>query len=275
MILELFARKKIDPERIGVTYCYTPTGETCSVNGSAYFGGASLYKLTEMMGLARMVAAGEYDQEDMINGMTITYIEDRCLTYSDNNVGESILMWYQTQLGGMAGFRRLQREIAGVPEEELPADFYSTLNYSSDFTMGVLKELYALMGDIPKEPEKPAERAAAAPKPAPEAPKPAQESAPSAQPAAPKPNKPAAEQTPAQRPAAPELTPAAPAQPAPMLPEQEPTPARTAVQEDWEELPSERSAPGWLKGTFLFLISLLLCGMTLYAVAADVLGPLF
>lgn len=139
----------------------------------------------------------------------------------------------------------------------------------------LLKELYALMGDIPKEPEKPAERAAAAPKPAPEAPKPAQESAPSAQPAAPKPNKPAAEQTPAQRPAAPELTPAAPAQPAPMLPEQEPTPARTAVQEDWEELPSERSAPGWLKGTFLFLISLLLCGMTLYAVAADVLGPLF
>ena len=150
MILELFARKKIDPERIGVTYCYTPTGETCSVNGSAYFGGASLYKLTEMMGLARMVAAGEYDQEDMINGMTITYIEDRCLTYSDNNVGESILMWYQTQLGGMAGFRRLQREIAGVPEEELPADFYSTLNYSSDFTMGVLKELYAHPGKYPK-----------------------------------------------------------------------------------------------------------------------------
>ena len=35
MILELFARKKINPERIGVTYCYTPTGETCSVNGSA------------------------------------------------------------------------------------------------------------------------------------------------------------------------------------------------------------------------------------------------
>ena len=33
MILELFARKKINPERIGVTYCYTPTGETCSVNG--------------------------------------------------------------------------------------------------------------------------------------------------------------------------------------------------------------------------------------------------
>ena len=118
MILELFARKKINPERIGVTYCYTPTGETCSVNGSAYFGGASLYKLTEMMGLARMVAAGDYDQEDTINGMTITYIEERCLIYSDNNVGENILMWYQTQLGGMAGFRRMQRELAGVPEEE-------------------------------------------------------------------------------------------------------------------------------------------------------------
>ena len=68
------------------------------MNGGTYYGGASLYKLTEMMGLARMVSAGEYAQEDKIQGMTISYIEKRALVYSDNNVGESILMWYQTQL---------------------------------------------------------------------------------------------------------------------------------------------------------------------------------
>ncbi len=150
LITGYLTSKKIDPARIGVTYCYTGTGETCSVNGGTYYGGASLYKLTEMMGLARMVAAGEYGQEDQINGMTISYIENRCLVYSDNNVGESILLWYQMQLGGMAGFRQMQAEIAGVPEAELPADYYQTLNYSSDFTMGVLKELYYHQENYPK-----------------------------------------------------------------------------------------------------------------------------
>lgn len=142
IINEYLASKNIDPARIGVSYCYTRTGETASVNGSTYYGGASLYKLSEMMGLARMVSSGELSQEDKIYGMTISYIENRCLVYSDNDVGESILLWFQLQLGGMAGFRRMQAEIAGVPEESLPADFYNTLNYSADFTMGVLKELF-------------------------------------------------------------------------------------------------------------------------------------
>ena len=150
LINDYLAAKKISPERIGISYCWTATGETCSVNGGTYYGGASLYKLTEMMALARMVSSGQYAQEDTINGMTITYIEDRCLTYSDNTVGESILLWFQLQLGGMAGFRRMQAEIAGVPEAELPADYYNTLNYSADFTMGVLKELYFHQETYPK-----------------------------------------------------------------------------------------------------------------------------
>ena len=142
LIEKYLAEKKIDPSRIGITYCYTGTGETCSVNGGTYYGGASLYKLTEMMGLARMVSAGQYTQEDKIQGMPISYIEKRALVYSDNTVGESVLMWFQLQLGGMAGFRAMQAEIAGVPESELPPDYYQTLNYSSDFMMGVLKELF-------------------------------------------------------------------------------------------------------------------------------------
>ena len=135
----------------------------------------------------------------------------------------------------------------------------------------LLKDLYALMGDIPEEPEKRAAKAAAEKKP--EAPEPERKAAEApAQPEKAAPKEPAAEPTPVQ---AAEKA-AASVQSASKLPEQEPGELpQDGIQEDWEELPSERSAPGWLKGTFLFLISLLLCGMTLYAVAADVFGPLF
>ena len=150
LVEEYLARRRIDPGRIGIAYCYTGTGESWSINGGSWYGGASLYKLTEMMGLARMVADGQYAQEDSINGMSISYIEDRCLTYSDNNVGENILLWFQLQLGGMAGFRRMQAEIAGVTEESLPADYYNNLNYSADFTLGVLKELFYHEEKYPK-----------------------------------------------------------------------------------------------------------------------------
>lgn len=135
----------------------------------------------------------------------------------------------------------------------------------------LLKELYALMGDIPKEPEKPAPPAKQ-PEPAKPEEKTPAPAAPSAQEA---PEQPAEKPAPVEKPA-PAAESMAKTQPVPKLPEQEPdVRSRAAVQEDWEELPNERSAPGWLKGTFLFLISLVLCGMTLYAVAADVLGPLF
>ncbi len=33
--------------------------------------------------------------------------------------------------------------------------------------------------------------------------------------------------------------------------------------------------PGWLKGAFILLLSLLLCAMTFYAVASDVIGEIF
>lgn len=46
---------------------------------------------------------------------------------------------------------------------------------------------------------------------------------------------------------------------------------------EYEALPEDDSngVPGWLKGAFLLLFSLLLSAMTFYAVASDVLGKLF
>ncbi len=50
-----------------------------------------------------------------------------------------------------------------------------------------------------------------------------------------------------------------------------------AAPEEFEELQEDESVgvPGWLKGSFLLLISLLLTAMTFYAVASDVLGEIF
>ena len=42
-----------------------------------------------------------------------------------------------------------------------------------------------------------------------------------------------------------------------------------------EQLEDRSGAPGWLKGVFLLLISALLSGMTVYAVATDVIGNIF
>lgn len=50
-----------------------------------------------------------------------------------------------------------------------------------------------------------------------------------------------------------------------------------AAPEEFEELPEDDSVgvPGWVKGAFILLISLLLSAMTFYAVASDVLGKIF
>ena len=47
--------------------------------------------------------------------------------------------------------------------------------------------------------------------------------------------------------------------------------------EEFEEVLEDDSTgvPGWLKGVFLLLISLLLSAMTFYAVASDVIGEIF
>ena len=65
----------------------------------------------------------------------------------------------------------------------------------------------------------------------------------------------------------------------------EPKPMPRLSQEEIEAIPEEEEeilleedstgVPGWLKGAFLLLVSLLLSSMTFYAVASDVLGTVF
>lgn len=125
-------------ENFSVAYCYTGTGEAWSWNGDLYFPGASLYKLSLMMGLARKVSSGELSQDDEIYGMDISYIEKMSLTYSQNEISEMMIGYF----GPFREYRLMQAEIAGVPEEELPEEYFSNNIFSADFMLGVLETLY-------------------------------------------------------------------------------------------------------------------------------------
>ncbi len=138
LVSAFMAERGISDSGFAVAYCYTGTGESWSLNGDMYLHGASLYKLSLMMGLARKVAAGELQQTDSIGGLDISYIEKRSLTYSDNEVSEMIIDYFSP----FRSFRLMQAEIAGVAEEDLPEDYFSSINFSSDFMLGVLKELF-------------------------------------------------------------------------------------------------------------------------------------
>ena len=83
--------------------------------------------------------------------------------------------------------------------------------------------------------------------------------------------------TPKKAPVSPEPPAPEAVQPAPI-----PRPVTRITQEalqdapDTVELEEDNSGtPGWLKGAFILLISLLLSAMTLYAVATDVVGKIF
>ena len=146
----------------------------------------------------------------------------------------------------------------------------------------LLAEIYALMGESPKQRKgEPAAKAEPAAKPEPAAKA-----------------EPVAKPEPVVRPEAVLQTPAA-ANPAPddleiTIPVR-PKPRETGAAEEpafrpdparfdrdlprqprpVEQLEDRSGAPGWLKGVFLLLISALLSGMTVYAVATDVIGNIF
>ena len=138
LVSDFMAERGLSESNFAVAYCYTGTGESWSFNGDTYFHGASLYKLSLMMGLARKVSSGELQQTDSIGGLDISYIEKRSLTYSDNEISEMIIDYFSP----FRSFRLMQAEIAGVPEEELPDDYFNSISFSSNFMLGVLMELF-------------------------------------------------------------------------------------------------------------------------------------
>ena len=132
------AEHGVSADRFAMSFCYTGTGETWSYNGDWFLQGASLYKLSLMMGLAEKVHNGELQQTDRIYDWDISHIENRALTYSDNAVSERMIGYF----GTFREYRLMQARIAGYTEDQLPAEYFSENVFSADFMMGVLKELY-------------------------------------------------------------------------------------------------------------------------------------
>lgn len=126
-----------------------------------------------------------------------------------------------------------------VEEAQKAPGASDTREYIDDETL--LAELYALIGDSDKD-SKPAAPVSKLP----------EEKAPDGELPAPEPREP---------------------KPMPILSQQE----LEATAEEEELLLEEDStgAPGWLKGAFLLLVSMLLSAMTFYAVASDVIGKIF
>ena len=143
-LVDKFMKERgIQADRFGVAFCYTGTGETWSYNGDMFMQGASLYKLSMNMGLAKLVYSGELNQTDKVEGMDIDYIEMRSLTFSDNNVSEKIITYFSNRLGSFRNYKLMQAEIAGADPDALPWEYYNSNFFSPNFNLGVLKELYA------------------------------------------------------------------------------------------------------------------------------------
>lgn len=130
--------RDLDETNFSVAYCYTGTGETWFYNEDTYFEGASLYKLPLMMAIARKVSSGELQQTDQIYGIDISYMQEMALTYSNNEISEMMIGYFQP----FKDYRTMLAEIAGIPIEEVPDDYFRTNTYSARFMLGVLQELY-------------------------------------------------------------------------------------------------------------------------------------
>ncbi len=142
LVDQFMKERGIQADRFGVAFCYTGTGETWSYNGDMFMQGASLYKLSMNMGLAKLVHDGELAQTDKIQGMDISYIEMRSLTYSDNNVSEKLITYFSNRLGSFKNYKLMQAEIAGADPDALPWEYYNSNFFSPNFNLGALKELY-------------------------------------------------------------------------------------------------------------------------------------
>ncbi|MBR4578474.1 MAG: serine hydrolase [Oscillospiraceae bacterium] len=145
LVSQFIHERGINENNLEIAFCYTGTGETYFRNADKYIIGASLYKLSLNMGLARKVAAGELQQSDSIYGMDISYIERRSLVYSDNAVSEALIGYFAP----FRDYRLMQAEIAGIPEEELPEEYFSSNTFSARFMLGVLQELWSNTDNYP------------------------------------------------------------------------------------------------------------------------------
>lgn len=137
-IQDFMKEKNLNDRLFAISYCYIATGETWTRNGDSFLDGCSLYKIALNMVLSNREHEGLLTQDTKLHSYKLGYIEQRSLQNSDNKVSEAVL----PDVGGIQGLRKTQAELAGIPEEALPADYYRTVEVSPNMMNGLLKELY-------------------------------------------------------------------------------------------------------------------------------------
>ena len=88
IMAEFFADMGVDPDRVGVAYYNTVTGEEHYINGDRYRFSASVYKLPLNMIFAERVYLGEMEMDDPIGGWPYSTIQKASLEMSDNTLSE-------------------------------------------------------------------------------------------------------------------------------------------------------------------------------------------
>lgn len=124
---------------LSVAVLFTRSGETWYYHADEWYYTASLYKLPMIMRFSRMLEDGELEDVPAVFREQGELIKERCLVYSDNSWASALWRNVFTRDGDMA---RAALDFSHFPEEELPADYFSSLKYSARFTLGILQELY-------------------------------------------------------------------------------------------------------------------------------------
>ena len=124
-----------------VGFCYTATGDCWYYNADVFMYSASLYKVPVSMLAAEKVAAGELSQEDDSMGVSLSYLEESALIYSNNDSGHMLV-----HLMGGTDWGKCSDQLiryTDLDESYFTPDFYGSSFYTARFMTQVMRTLYA------------------------------------------------------------------------------------------------------------------------------------
>lgn len=138
LVEEFRQRHGLNEANFALAYCYTGTGEFYYYNEDTYYQAASLFKLPMMMCLMEEVSSGELTMADTIGGVPIPNLLEKILVYSNNPLSEVVVNYYHP----FEAYRAMLAQLAEIPAEDLPEDYYLQNVTSARFMMNVLVKLY-------------------------------------------------------------------------------------------------------------------------------------
>ncbi len=123
-----------------VGFTYTATGESWYYNADVFMYSASLYKVPVAMLMAEKEAAGELNQDSIVLGTTLQYLESTALTYSNNDSGHAMVDY----LGGTYAGKCSDMTIAytDLPEDYFVQDFFDNSYYTARYMTQVMTTLW-------------------------------------------------------------------------------------------------------------------------------------